>query len=132
MALRRPYVRPTAGWWRRNPYFLVYMAREVTAFCVAAYALVLLAGLVALSRGEAAYQGWLAFLQSPFSLALHAVLLVGMLYHAWSWFEIMPKTLPPVRFAGRRLGARAITGLGLGAALAASTAVAAIVVGLAP
>ena len=30
-AARPAYVRPMNGWWRRDPYFLVYMAREATA-----------------------------------------------------------------------------------------------------
>ena len=31
---RRPYVRPMAGWWRRNPFFVEYMIHEGTAFFV--------------------------------------------------------------------------------------------------
>ena len=57
--MRRPYVRPMDGWWKRNPFFIRYMAREVTAVFVAAYAVVLLVGLVRLAQGEAAFNGWL-------------------------------------------------------------------------
>ena len=39
MSARRPYVRPMAGWWRRNPWFVEYMLHEATALAVAAYAL---------------------------------------------------------------------------------------------
>jgi len=28
---RRPYVRPMKGWWKRDPFFVRYMWREVTA-----------------------------------------------------------------------------------------------------
>ena len=46
MTVRKPYVRPMAGWWRRNPFFVRYMMRELTAPFVAIYALILLIGLV--------------------------------------------------------------------------------------
>ena len=120
MSARRPYVRPMAGWWRRNPWFVGYMAHEATALAVAAYALILLIGLVRLGQGEAAWAQWLAFLASPLSLALHGVLLLAFAYHAWTWFQIMPRTLPPMRWRGARVAADTITRIGLAAALVAS------------
>lgn len=123
MAARRPYVRPMDGWWRRNPFFVRYMAREATALFVAAYALVLLAGLVALALGPAAFEAWSAALRTPASFVLHAVLLAAFVVHTWSWFSIMPKTLPALYAGGRRVPAAAITGAGLAAAACASLAV---------
>lgn len=52
MSNRRPYVRSMDGWWKRDPYFIRYMAREVTAIFVALYAIVLLFGVVRLGRGR--------------------------------------------------------------------------------
>ena len=117
---RRGYVRPMDGWWRRNPRFLRYMAREATALFVVAYAVVLLAGVIGLSQGRAAFDQWLEGLRSPWSIAFHALLLVVFAYHTWSWFRIMPKTLPPVVVGGRRLTPAAITVLGIAASVAAS------------
>lgn len=122
MAIRRTYVRPMAGWWKRNPFFLVYMAREVTALFVAAYALVLLAGLARLSQGPAAFEQWLDGLRSPLSIGFHLLLLAIFVYHTYSWFTIMPKTMPPVVVGGRRLTNGAITGLGLAASAVISVA----------
>jgi fumarate reductase subunit C len=119
---RRPYVRAMDGWWKRDPYFLRYMAREATAVFVVIYALVLLAGLLQLSRGEAPYASWLAALRSPASIALHAVLLAAFAYHTYTWFEIMPKTMPPIVVAGRRLAPGTITALGIAASLVLSAA----------
>jgi fumarate reductase subunit C len=119
MAIRRTYVRPMAGWWQRNPFFMRYMAREVTALFVAAYALVLLAGLARLSQGPEAFEQWLDGLRSPFSVAFHVVLLAIFVYHTYSWFTIMPKTMAPVVVGGKRLSNAAITGLGLAAAAVA-------------
>ena len=57
-------------------------------------ALVLLAGLMSLASGEGAYDVWLNFLKSPWSLALHLLFLIAMITHVWPWFQIMPKTMP--------------------------------------
>jgi succinate dehydrogenase subunit C len=122
MAIRRTYVRPMAGWWKRNPFFLVYMAREVTALFVAAYALVLLAGLARLSQGPAAFEQWLDGLRSPWSIGFHLLLLAIFVYHTYSWFTIMPKTMPPVVVGGQRLSNGAITGIGLAASAVISVA----------
>jgi fumarate reductase subunit C len=112
-----------AGWWKRDPFFMRYMARELTAFAVAAYAIVLAVGVLRLSQGEAAWNGWLAALRSPGSVLLHLVLLAAMVEHAKSWFEIMPKTLPMIFIRGRRLAASTITRAGWAATLAVSAAV---------
>ena len=117
---RAHFVRPMAGWWRRDPFFMRYMLREATAVAVAAYAVVLCVGVVRLAQGEAAWNGWLAALRSPWSLALHVVLLIAMFIHAKSWFEIMPKTMPMIVIGGQRLAAGTITRIGWAAAIVAS------------
>ena len=114
---RKPYVRQMDGWWRKNPFFVRYMAREATALVVAAYAFVLLAGLLCLANGEAAYNAFLAALKHPVSLALHVVALAAMAYHTWTWFEIMPKTMPPVIVNGKRVAGSVITTAGMVAAV---------------
>ena len=119
---RKAYVRPMQGWWRRDPFFVRYMVREATALAVAAYAIVLTVGVVRLAQGEAAWNGWLGTLQAPWAVLLHAVIFVAMVYHAYSWFDIMPKTMPMLFVGGRRLAASTITRSGWAAALAASIA----------
>jgi len=114
-AAHPPYVRPMKGWWRRDPFFVRYMAREATALAVAAYAVVLAVGVFRLAQGEAAWNGWVAALGTPWSLAFHALLLVAMAVHAKSWFEIMPKTMPPMP-----VPASTITRAGWAAAFVAS------------
>ena len=101
-AARRGYVRPMGAWWRRDPFFMRYMVREATALAVLVYAIVLAVGVVRLAQGEAAWNGWLEALRSPAALLLHVVLLVAMVVHAKSWFEIMPKTMPMLFAGGRR------------------------------
>lgn len=117
-----PYVRTMRGWWKRDPFFLRYMAREATALAVAAYAIVLLTGVWRLAQGEAQFNGWLRAMQSVPAIVLHLVLLAAMVYHALSWFAIMPKTMPMLFVRGQRVPARTIMRAGLGAVVIASIA----------
>ncbi|MBI5259882.1 MAG: fumarate reductase subunit C [Burkholderiales bacterium] len=120
---KKTYVRPMAGWWNRDPFFMRYMLREITAVAVFAYAVELMWGVIRLSQGEAAWNGWLAAVASPLGLLLNLVLLVSMVIHARSWFEIMPKTMPMMFIGGQRVPAATITRAGF-----AATAVATLVV----
>ena len=106
--------RPTAGWWRRNPFFVRYMLREASALFLTAYALLLLAGLVCLQRGEAAYNAWRALLGTPWSVGLHGLALAFVAYHAFTWFQVMPKTAPPLPVPARVV---TLAGLALSALL---------------
>lgn len=109
----RAYVRPMRGWWLRNPYFVRYMLREASALCLTAYALSLLVGLWRLRQGPAAYEAWRAALATPPAIALHALALGFVLYHAWTWFRVMPKTLPPLPLPARAITAAGMTATGL-------------------
>jgi len=112
VGVRRPYIRPMQGWWRRDPFFIRYMLREATAFAVLAYSIVLAVGVARLAQGEAAWNAWLAALKTPGSILLHLVLLVSFAVHARSWFEIMPKTMPMMFVGGHRVEGSAITRTG--------------------
>ena len=98
-------------------------SREVTAFAVLAYAVVLVVGVVRLAQGEAAWNGWLAALRSPGSIAAArgAAGRDGRCMRS-SWFEIMPKTMPMMlrrrRAPGRRRPSRAPAGRRRGGRLA--------------
>ncbi len=43
-----------------------------------------------------------------------------MLFHVWTWFAIMPKTMPRLIIGGRYVEPRFITATGIGIALLAS------------
>jgi fumarate reductase subunit C len=118
--MRKPYVRPMTRWWQRDPYFVRYMWREGTALAVAAYALILMMGVLRLAQGQAAFDGWLQALRSWPSIVFHLVLLAAMVLHAVSWFEIMPKTMPMLFVGGHRVAASTVTRAGLAAAVAAA------------
>jgi len=115
------------GWWKKNPYFVEYMIHESTALFVAAYCLVLLVGVIRLGQGEAAWNGWLEAMKSPLSVLCHLVLLAGAVYHTYSWFKILPITMPPVIVGGKKMASTALTGTALAVAAAAGLALLALV-----
>ena len=118
MSSARPYLRPVESLWWAHPPYLAYTLREATGVAVAGYALVLLAGLISLAAGKGAYEAWLGFLKTPWSLALHGLFLIGMIAHVWTWFQIMPKTMPRLALGERILPQRQITAGGLAVAAA--------------
>lgn len=109
---RAPYVRPMAGWWKRNPFFMAYVLRELTSVAVLAYAVVLAVGLLRLSQGPVQWNAFIDAITSPLGIALHLIILISMVIHTKSWFEIMPKTMPPVVINGKTIPATTITRLG--------------------
>ena len=128
--MRTGYVRPMQGWWRRDPFFVRYMVREVTAIAVLVYAIILMFGVLRLSQGEAAFNGWLAALRSPGSILLHLILMVSFAVHAKSWFDIMPKTMPMMFAGGKRVEGATITRTGYVVTIVATVLVLAIVWGM--
>jgi len=115
MSSTRTYVRPMAGWWRKNPFFVRYMIREASAPLFYAYALWLLCGIVALARGPATYASWWSYATHPLAILLNLVLLVFAVYHTWTWFSVLPKTTPDIDVPPRLL-----IGAGIAAAAIAS------------
>ena len=123
MTVRKPYVRSMDKWWRRDPFFVRYMMRELTAPFVAIYAVILLVGLMRLAEGEAAFNAWLAALRSPVSILLHWVLFIAITYHAMTLWKVMPKTMPRLSLGGRTLPESTVTVFGWIATIAVSVAV---------
>jgi fumarate reductase subunit C len=115
----RTYRRPMTAWWKRNPWYRAYMLREMTSVVIVLYALFLLCGLYHLAHGPETWARWRAALDTPLSIVLHAAVLAVMVYHAWTWFAVMPKTLPFVRIGGRRVGDAAIVRMGITAGIGA-------------
>jgi fumarate reductase subunit C len=93
---RKPYRRPvsTTRWWLAQPRYIRYMAREVSCVFIGAYTAVIVVGLVRLSQGAAAWDGFLEALQGPASVAFHLPALAFALYHTTTWFNVTPKAMP--------------------------------------
>jgi fumarate reductase subunit C len=116
----KSYQRPMAGWWRRNPYYRWYMLREASCVFIALYALVVLTGLLRLYQGKSQFDAWRESLATPLSIAFHIAALVFVLYHSWTWFKVMPKTLPFIRLGAFRVPDRMIIAAGVSGAVAVS------------
>ncbi len=101
---RRPYVRELSksSWWLKQPRYVRYMMREMSAAFIGIYVLVLIAGLFQLSRGEAAYKAFLAAAKGPAGLSFAAIAMIFAIYHSYTWFQVTPKALP-LTYGGKRL-----------------------------
>lgn len=93
---RKPYVREVSktGWYFKHPRYMRYMSREVTCVFIGAFALLLLCAVERLSKGQAAYESFLAAITGPWSALGLLVILVFAVHNATSWFNVTPKALP--------------------------------------
>jgi fumarate reductase subunit C len=78
------------------------MMREMSAAVIGIYVLVLIAGLLQLSRGEAAYKAFLAAIEGPAGLTFAVIAMIFAIYHSYTWFQVTPKAMP-LMFGGKRL-----------------------------
>jgi fumarate reductase subunit C len=68
----------------------------------------------------------------PWYIAFHLLALVAITYHTYTWFKIMPRTMPPVVVGGgKRQPGWVITAGGLAVAAAACLGLLALVWGMA-
>jgi len=83
------YVReiPRAWWLRTGPYRR-FFARELTSVFVAAFSVILLLFLFALSRGREHYESFLRWLDLPGVVLLSVVILAAVLYHTATWLRL--------------------------------------------
>jgi fumarate reductase subunit C len=88
------YSRTYPRWWwlRRGPY-LRFAAREITSMFAAGFSVLMLAFLFALGSGPASYAGFLDLLDTPWMVAVSAVILVALLYHVATWFRLTTSIL---------------------------------------
>jgi fumarate reductase subunit C len=92
---RRPYMRKVErGWWLHHPRYVAYMIRELTSLFVGLYCALLAVGLVRLSQGHAAWDGFVAAFSSPLGVAFQWLCLVFATYHSVTWFALTPKAMP--------------------------------------
>ncbi|MEX0832767.1 MAG: fumarate reductase subunit C [Actinomycetota bacterium] len=106
------YVRriPRTWWLRTGPYRR-FAAREFTAVFVAAFSVILLLCLFALSRGREAYEEFLRWLDLPAVVVASALILMATLYHTLTWFKLTAH-IQVVRL-GRRVVPRDVVTAGL-------------------
>ncbi|QUN05288.1 fumarate reductase subunit FrdC [Shewanella yunxiaonensis] len=95
MQNRKPYVRPIhRTWFAENNFFSWYMVRELTIVPLIIFTLSLTYGLYALVSGREAFDAWIAFCANPVMLVINVLAMLGALYHAKTFFSMMPKVMP--------------------------------------
>jgi len=107
-------------WWLRTGPFRRFAAREITSMFAAIFSVGMLLFLFALSRGRAAYDGFLHWLKLPWVIALSAVILGAVLYHTATWFRLTTRIIV-IRLGGRTVPTVVIAA-GLVAALLGASA----------
>lgn len=103
---RKPYnSKLEATWWTKNPFYTRYIIREGTCLCVLFVALELLLGIFlfamcdlgtdpATAESAAPYLWWVnSFIGNPIVLLINLACLAACLFHAVTWFKLMPKAL---------------------------------------
>jgi len=90
--VREAVWRRRSGWWTQNGHYLLFMLREVGGSLSAVYGIILLGLLITFDMGQASYEDYLAFLQTPAMLAIQAVILAFVLVHAFTWFYLIGKS----------------------------------------
>lgn len=115
--------RVSVWWWLRKWSYAGFVLRELTSVFVAFVAVVYLWQLRTVAQGPEAYQEFLARLRTPLFLAVDAIALLFVLFHAVTWFNLTPKAMV-VRLRGKRVPDWVVVGSNYVAWLVLSGAVA--------
>jgi fumarate reductase subunit C len=81
-----------AGWWLKKGRYFMYMMRELSAVFVALWVVLFLAQLPNMAAGPqnpTAFGAWQETIHSPGWVLFSLVTLVFVVYHAWTWFNLM-------------------------------------------
>ncbi len=87
-------------WWLERIAYTKFITRELTSLAVGYAAILLMLQVWCLSRGPGAYDRFQGLLQSTPVLIFHGVVLLALLFHSITWFNLAPKAL--VLRLGRR------------------------------
>jgi fumarate reductase subunit C len=94
-------------WWLGKLSYTKFIVRELTSLAVGYAAVMLIIQIRMLSRGSDAYGGFVAWLQTPFALIVHTLVLLVLLVHTITWLNLAPKALV-LRIGGRRVPDEAV------------------------
>ncbi len=84
-----PWHMPS-GWWLKKRNYLLYMIRELTAVFAALWVVIFLAQLPLLKSSP---DSWSQFMRSPGWMLFSLISLLFILYHAFTWFNLMGTVL---------------------------------------
>jgi fumarate reductase subunit C len=120
--------RLSTYWWLGRWSYLKFILRELSSVFVAWFVIMTLLQIRALQRGPADYMEFQEWLRSPILVALNALSLSFVIFHAVTWFNLAPKAMA-IRVGGKRVPSLLIAAPNYIAWLAISAAVAWLLVG---
>ena len=94
--------RVSTYWWLWRWSYLKFILRELSSVFVAWFVIMTLLQIRALKRGPADYMEFQEWLRSPILVALNALSLFFVIFHAVTWFNLSPKAMA-IRVAGKRV-----------------------------
>ena len=112
---------------RRRSY-LLFVIRELSSLFVAWFVVFLLLLVIAVARGDAAYQSFMDWAANPVVLVVNIVALLFIVFHAVTWFNLAPKAMV-VNVRGKRVPPPLVAVAHFGAWVVVSAVVAWIVLG---
>jgi fumarate reductase subunit C len=89
-------------WWVGRRSYLIFVLRELSSVFVAWSVVFLLLLINAVGQGGTAYRRFVDLSGNPWMLALNAVTLVFLVFHAVTWFNLAPQAMV-VRLRGKRV-----------------------------
>ena len=104
---RSYHPRLSTFWWVGRWAYLKFILREVSSVFVAWIVIVTLLQIRALKHGPAAYAGFEQWMTRPLVMALNALSLFFVIFHAVTWFNLAPQAMV-VRMRGKRVPGAAI------------------------
>ena len=94
--------RVSTYWWLERWSYLKFILRELSSVFVAWFVIMSLLQIRALKRGPADYMEFQEWLRSPILVALNALSLFFVIFHAVTWFNLAPKAMA-IRVGGKRV-----------------------------
>ncbi len=89
-------------WWLGRPAYAKFITRELTSLAVGYAVLLIMLEIWVLSRGPEAHERFRSLLAWPPVLVFHGVVLLFLLFHSVTWFNLAPRALS-VRLGRRRV-----------------------------
>src|SRR6187200_1636739 len=100
MSAPTTYRQPVSRlWWMKKRTYFVFVLRELSSVFVGWSAVFLMVMLVAVGRGEAAYQRFLNWASSPVVVIVNVVALAFLVLHTVTWFALTPQAME-IRLGG--------------------------------
>ena len=89
-------------WWLGRWPYLKFILRELSSVFIAWFVIMTLLQISALKRGPADYVEFERWLRNPIPVALNAISLLFVVFHAVTWFNLAPKAMA-IRMGGKRV-----------------------------